>query len=70
MKITHLLTVATAFETMLLFSGNVKDFKNYLLEMKTDDCPIYQPMCISEIRIVKKAIMLQNPRWNTLHDKK
>ena len=35
MKITHLLTVATAFETMLLFSGNVKDLKNYLPEMRT-----------------------------------
>ena len=30
MKITHLLTVATAFETMLLFSGNVKDLKKLL----------------------------------------
>ena len=67
MKITHLLTVATAFETMLLFS--VKDLKNYLLEMRTLTV-VYQPMCISEIRIVKKIIMLQNPKWNTLHDKK
>ena len=48
MKITHLLTVATAFETMLLFSGNVKDLKNYLLEMRT----LYISE-ISEIRIVK-----------------
>ena len=69
MKITHLLTVATVFETMRLFSGNVKDLKTYLLEMRTLTV-VYQPMCISEIRIVKKIIMLQNPKWNTLHDKK
>ena len=65
MKITHLLTVATAFETMLLFS--VKDLKNYLLEMRTLTV-VYQPMCISEIRIVKGLTMLHSPKWNTLHD--
>ena len=25
-------------------------------------------MCISDIRIVKGFTMLQNPKWNTLHD--
>ena len=34
------------------------------------DCCIYQTMCVSEIRIVKNIIMLQNPKWNTLHDMK
>ena len=68
MKITDLLTVATAFETMLLFSGNVKEIKNYSLEMRTHDCCIYQPMRIPEIRIVKGLTMLHSPKWNTLHD--
>ena len=48
MKITHLLTVATAFETMLLFSGNNKALTNYLPEIR----PLYISE-ISEIRIVK-----------------